>query len=112
MTEERRPLTTPDGRYIVVRGRLWRSSNPNLAPAHRQALVEQLMDARRAVKAASKARDTEAIGVARAAVQKTKEALGERGQVWWHDGGPDLNRRMVTNTQYAEWWMGRKVDQR
>jgi len=25
-----KPLRTPDGRYIVVRGRLWRSANPTL----------------------------------------------------------------------------------
>ncbi len=25
------PPITPDGRYIVVRGRLWRKSNPHLA---------------------------------------------------------------------------------
>jgi hypothetical protein len=27
---------TPDGRYFVVKGRLWRMSNPHLAPEHRQ----------------------------------------------------------------------------
>ena len=106
MTRRLRALTTPDGRYIIVRDRLWRSSNPDLDPAHRQALVEQLMDARRAVKAASKAGDLEAIRAARAAVQQIKEALGERGQVWWRDGAPDMTRRMVANTPYAEWWTG------
>lgn len=43
---------TPDGRYFVVRGRLWRRSNPALDPANRERLVQQLMDARRAVKTA------------------------------------------------------------
>jgi hypothetical protein len=33
-----------------------------------------------------------------------KVALGERGPVWWDDGGPDLNRRMVINTPYREWF--------
>jgi hypothetical protein len=32
-----------------------------------------------------------------------KQALGERGPVWWMDGAPDLNRHMVTNTRYAAW---------
>lgn len=43
-------LHTPDGRYIVVRGRLWRASNPNLSPAAHDRLVADLMNARRAVR--------------------------------------------------------------
>jgi hypothetical protein len=30
--------------------------------------------------------------------------LGERGPVWWHDGAPDLNRHMIKNTPYADWF--------
>lgn len=96
--------TTPDGRYFVVRGRLWRTSNPELAPDERQALVNQLMTARREVAAALKARDGNAERSARAAVDVAKRALGERGPVWWTDGAPDLNRRMVANTPYAAWF--------
>ena len=96
--------TTPDGRYFVVRGRLWRTSNPELAPDERQALVNQLMTARREVAAALKARDGNAERAARAAVDAAKRALGERGPVWWTDGAPDLNRRMVANTPYAAWF--------
>ena len=29
------PPATPDGRYIVVRGRLWRRANPHLAEDRR-----------------------------------------------------------------------------
>ena len=47
ITEKKYPVT-PDGRYFVVRGRLWRCSNPALLPAQRQALVQELMAARRA----------------------------------------------------------------
>jgi hypothetical protein len=32
--------TTPDGRYIVVRGRLWRRANPGLPEVRREALVQ------------------------------------------------------------------------
>lgn len=46
------PLTTPDGRYLIVRGRLWRATDPSLSEQERQRLVNELMDARRAVKAA------------------------------------------------------------
>ena len=41
---------------------------------------------------------------ARAEVQAAKEGLGERGPVWWADGAPDLNRHLVKNTAYADWF--------
>ncbi len=41
---------TPDGRYFVVRGKLWRMSNPALEPGRKSELVRDLMHARRAVK--------------------------------------------------------------
>ena len=96
--------STPDGRYFVVKGRLWRTSNPDLAPEARQEFVDQLMSARRQVGLALKAGDKEAERQARAAVDAAKHALGERGPVWWTDGAPDFNRRMVKNTPYAAWY--------
>jgi hypothetical protein len=96
--------TTPDGRYFVVRGRLWRTSNPHLAPAVRQEHVNALMLARRQVGMAKKAGDSAAERSARAAVDAAKHALGERGPVWWTDGAPDLNRKMAVNTPYADWF--------
>ena len=97
---------TPDGRYFVVRGRLWRLSNPALSPAEREALTADLMAARRAVGVALRAEDAAALAEARATVDKAKRALGERGPVWWTDGAPDLNRKMVKNTPYAAWHAG------
>lgn len=99
-------LHTPDGRYIVVRGRLWRAANPHLEPARRQRLVSDLMAARRAVRDARAAGDKDAEGAARRAVDAAKRALGERGPVWWTDNAPDLNRRMARNTPYADWFAG------
>ena len=96
--------STPDGRYFVVAGRLWRSSNPALAPELRQQLVDRLMDARRQVGSAKRAGDLDAERRARAEVDAAKRALGERGPVWWTDGAPDYNRRMVANTPYADWY--------
>ena len=96
------PLVTPDGRYLVVRGRLWRRSDPQLPEARRQALVDDLMAARREVGRALRA-DAAALPKARAAVDAAKTALGERGPVWWSDGAPDLTRRMARNTPYADW---------
>jgi len=106
----REVITTPDLRYIVIRGRLWRRANPHLSEAHRAALVASLMDARRAVKAAKRAEregEPEAaatMAAARAAVDAAKTGLGERGPVWWDDDAPDLNRRLVRNTPYAAWF--------
>jgi hypothetical protein len=98
--------STPDGRYFVVRGRLWRMSNPTLASDERQRFVDQMMRARRQVGLAVKAGDRDAERAARAAVDAAKHALGERGPVWWTDGAPDYNRRMVANTPYADWYAG------
>jgi len=95
---------TPDGRYFVVKETLWRCANPSLSEATRQALVSDLMRARRAVKQAKAEDDTSALQRARASVHAAKVALGERGAVWWTDGSPDYNRRKVTNTPYAEWF--------
>ena len=93
---------TPDGRYFVVRGRLWRLSNPALDPAVREQLVRELMAARRAVREAHGA--PAATQAARKQVEAAKTALGERGPVWWSDGARDYNRHMVMNTPYADWY--------
>lgn len=93
---------TPDGRYFVVRGTLWRLSNPSLPPAEREHWVAQLMAARRAVRQCSA--DPQRLAEARAAVNRAKTALGERGPVWWQDGAPDYNRHRIDNTPYAEWF--------
>ena len=98
------PVRTPDGRYLIVRGRLWRASDPGLSEARRAALVKELMAARSAVGRARRAGDRNALAEAGRAVDAAKVALGERGAVWWTDGAPDLNRKMARNSPYAEWW--------
>jgi hypothetical protein len=95
---------TPDGRYFVVRGRLWRCTNPAVRDEERTRLTAALMAGRRAVGAALKRGDEDALATARAAVNEAKIALGERGPVWWTDGSPDLNRHMVRDTTYAAWF--------
>ena len=92
---------TPDGRYIIVRGRLWRAANPHLPAAERDRLVRELMAARSAVGRARRAGDREALADAGRRVDAAKVGLGERGPVWWTDGAPDLNRHLVKNTPYA-----------
>ena len=104
------PPRTPDGRYLVIDGRagprLWRASDPALADADRQRLVDALMRARRAVRAARG--DPDRLTEARAAVDCAKRGLGERGPPWWSDGAPDFNRRLIRNTPYHPWWEERQ----
>jgi len=97
---------TPDGRYFVVRGRLWRMSDPALSPTRREALVADLMRARRAVATSRRTADAAAEVDAHEAVDRAKVALGERGPVWWDDGQPDLNRHLARTGPYREWYEG------
>jgi hypothetical protein len=104
VTARERERITPDGRYFVVRGRLWRRTNPELPAERRAALVRELMAARRAVQAALRSGDSQALALARRAVDAAKVALGERGPVWWTDGAPDFNRHKVKGSPYADWY--------
>lgn len=72
---------TGDGRFIVVKGRRWRATDPRIPEPLRKELVVELMAARRAVKEAAGRED--ALVVARRRVQNAKVALGERGDPWW-----------------------------
>jgi hypothetical protein len=92
---------TPDRRYMVIRGRLWRLSNPFLDTAEHARLVRELMSARRTIRNATEARVRLD---ARARVDAAKRALGERGDVWWDDGSPDYNLKAVRDTPYAAWF--------
>jgi hypothetical protein len=98
------PLVTPDGRYIVVRGRLWRRTDPSLTDDRRAELVHELMEARRAKKTALGDDDPAAVARARERVDAAKTSLGERGPVWWSDDAPDETRRLAANTRYADWF--------
>ncbi|ANH39923.1 hypothetical protein I601_3517 [Nocardioides dokdonensis FR1436] len=73
---------TPDGRYIVVDGRRWRATDPEIPEDRRDELQRILMAWRRDVRR-TKGTDEEA--TSRAGVQAAKLALGERGQPPWWD---------------------------
>jgi len=76
--------TTDDERYFTIKGRRWRRTDPSIPETLRQQLVDELMNARRAVKAAKASGVEEEMRAARARVQDAKVALGERGQPpWW-----------------------------
>lgn len=100
----RHPVT-PDGRYFVVRGRLWRRSNPALPESDRVVLVRSLMRARREVRVARQHGDPGMERQARRLVHQAKVGLGERGPVWWRDGTPDYNRRLALDTPYRDWFL-------
>jgi hypothetical protein len=103
MTSE---LTTPDGRYIVIQGRLWRAANPSLPAESKVRHMRELLNGRRALKSAKAAGDDVAIAAARQTIAAAQVGLGERGAVWWKDGTPDLNRQLAKNTPYAQWFAG------
>jgi hypothetical protein len=105
----RHPVT-PDGRYFVVKGKLWRLSDPGIEAGEKARLVRSLMGARRAVKDAKTAGDRDAEVEAHRQVDEVKLALGERGPVWWDDGAPDFNRHAVKNTPYAGWYSKQRSD--
>ena len=95
--------TTPNGRYFVVRGRLWRRANPNLLVDLRDGMVKQLTNARRTLRGRLPEAERRQ---AREQVDRAKRALGERGPVWWTDGEPDCNRKLAKNTPYRDWFLG------
>ena len=92
---------TPDGRYFVSKGRLWRKTDPGLDDTTRRAAVKALMQARRALRDDMTEEETRAT---RDRVDAAKRALGERGPVWWDDGAPDEGGKHPKNTSYADWW--------
>lgn len=82
------PQKTADGHHVVIEGRKWRATDPTIPDAFRQELVDELMAARRAVKA----QDADA----RRRVQDAKTALGERGAPWWEEhGGAAFDERIA-----------------
>jgi hypothetical protein len=106
MAEKGRPARiypkTPDGRYFIVRGRLWRLNNPAREPELRRELVADLMSCRRSLRAA--ASNATRGGMVRENIDALKRALAELRPVWWTDGAPDYNRYKVKNTPYQDWY--------
>jgi hypothetical protein len=86
---------TDDGRYIVVNGRRWRATDPQI-PEDRQAELRVILMAwRREVGRTSGTAERRA----RDGVQATKVALGERGTPWWEQ--TDDQRRLRWSAEVA-----------
>jgi hypothetical protein len=66
---------TVDGRYVLIGGRRWRATDPDIPAALRAELVAELRAARRDVRTDP--------ATARPRVNDAKVALGERGDPWW-----------------------------
>jgi hypothetical protein len=96
---------TPDGRYSVYMGHLWRCPNPALSEEERARLAQQLVTLRRALALPRGAGEQTASSVALGKeVERVKIALGQHGPVWWTDGAPDYHRTQIENSPYADWW--------
>jgi hypothetical protein len=87
-----------DSRFITIDGRRWRATDPSIPPTLRAELVDELMDARRAVGAAARADDEAAVRRARSRVHAAKVALGERGAPWWEEPSDAALRTRVEAT--------------
>lgn len=80
------------------------STDPFLPAERRAELTRALMNARRDKGQAIRSGDVQGREAARRRVDAAKQALGERGPVWWTDGAPDWSRQMARNTPYADWY--------
>lgn len=94
---------TPDGRYFVSKGQLWRKTDPRLNDSERRAAIKAMMQARRDIGQATTASETQD---ARARIDAAKTRLGEKGPVWWDDGAPDESGLLPESSSYAGWWAG------
>ncbi|HET6291369.1 MAG TPA: hypothetical protein VFG15_32095 [Amycolatopsis sp.] len=87
------PERTPDGHFVVIDGRRWRATDPEIPEEAAARLRGLLMRARRDVGAALRAQDSEAEREARARVHAAKVALGERGTPWWEQDHAERRQR-------------------
>ncbi len=90
MSSRRDVEHTPDGRYVVIDGRRWRATDPEIPAERRDELQRNLMAWRRDVR---RTRGTDEEARSRAGVQAAKEALGERGTPWWELDDEERRRR-------------------
>lgn len=72
-----------DAHWLVVHGRRWRRTDPDLPHDVVEALKAHLGRGRSAVRVAKKHDDADALAAARRRVNLAKHGLGERGERWW-----------------------------
>ena len=93
------PETTPDGRYVVINGRRWRATDPDIPEERRAELNKALMAWRREVR---RARGTDDEPAARSGVQAAKVALGERGTPWWEQSDSERQTRWESAVPFPQ----------
>ncbi len=81
---------TEDGRFIVVDGRRWRATDPQIPDERRSELQRVLMAWRRDVR---RTKGTDEERRSRDGVQAAKVALGERGTPWWEQTDDERRAR-------------------
>jgi hypothetical protein len=92
MTE---PDLTDDGHYLLIKGRRWRATDPEIPEQRRAELTRILMAWRREVR---RTKGTAGEPAARAGVHAAKTALGERGQPpWWEQTAVERQARWQTH---------------
>ncbi|MFB2580298.1 biopolymer transporter Tol [Herbiconiux sp. P15] len=74
-----------DERWLVIDGRRWRRTDPELPTELVEALTSHLGRGRSGVGAAKRRDDTNAVAAARERVGLAKHGLGERGPYWWEE---------------------------
>ena len=76
-------MTEDDDHWLVVNGRRWRRTDPELPADLVEALKSHLGRGRSAVGVSRRAGDEAATAAARKRVGLAKHGLGERGPRWW-----------------------------
>lgn len=86
-------MSVDDDRWLVVNGRRWRRTDPDLSEETVRALTSHLGRGRSGVRTAKAAGDDEGVDFARRRVGLAKHGLGERGDPWWEMTLQDRRRR-------------------
>ncbi|PPF44955.1 biopolymer transporter Tol [Pseudoclavibacter sp. AY1F1] len=89
-----------DERWLIVKGRRWRRTDPSLPAELVERLKSHLGRARSGVGAAKRRGDEEAVAASRKRVGLAKHGLGERGPRWWEE--PEAARLERARTALAE----------
>ena len=88
-TEDGTDPAAMDERWLTIKGRRWRRTDPCLPEDVVEALKSHLGRGRSGVKIAKKNSDDALVAAARRRVGLAKHGLGERGPYWWDDREAD-----------------------